>query len=144
MPVLTPEEVQEYIQDIPDKNHLLDGLEFNPTQILLSIRLAVDEFNMFPPFSNCTVENFPSKAILMNGTLYKLFAGQAALLARNTMNYSDGGLQVPVEERFQLYAALAAMYQADFATTSKSYKIALNMEAGWGGVSSDYANFPSW
>lgn len=144
MPVLTPEEVQEYIQDIPDKNYLLDGLEFNPTQVLLAIRLAVDEFNMFTPISSFTIDNFPNKAILMNGALYKLYAGQAALLARNTMGYSDGGLQIPIEERFQLYTALASMYQADFAKSSQAYKIAINMESGWGSVSSDYAYFPSW
>lgn len=144
MPVLTPEEVQVYIQDIPEKNHLLDGLEFNPTQVILAINLAVSEFNMVSPLSSFTVDNFPSKAILLNGALYKLFAGQAALLARNTMNYADGGLQIPVEERFQLYTALAAMYQADFIKSAQTFKIAVNIDSGWGGVASDYAHFPSW
>ena len=144
MPVLTPEEVQVYIQDIPDQNHLLDGLEFNPTQVILAINLAVGEFNMVSPLSTFTGEDFPNKAILLNGTLYKLFAGQAALLARNTMNYSDGGLQIPIEERFQLYTALASMYQADFIKSSQAFKIATNIASGWGGVTSDYSHFPNW
>lgn len=143
-PVLTPEEVMVYIQDDPSKNHLLDGLEFNPTQVALSIELAVAEFNMVQPLSSYTLDNFPNKAILMNGTLYKLYSGQAALLARNTMNYSDGGLQIPVEERYQLYAELSLKYQRDFLTASSAFKISTNIEQGWGAVPSDYSKFPNW
>ncbi len=143
-PVLTPEEVQVYIQDQPEKNHLLDGTEFNPTQVMLSIELAISEFNMVPPYSGYNLDNFPNKAILLNGTLAKLYAGQAALLARNTMSYSDGGLQIPVEERYQMYVDLSSRYQAEFQRAAQWYKINLNMEAGWGGVASDYSNFPSW
>lgn len=143
-PVLTPEEVQVYLQDMPEKNHLLDGTEFNPTQVMLSIELAISEFNMLSPISSFDLNNFPSKAILLNGTLSKLYAGQAALLARNTMSYSDGGLQIPVEERYQMYIDLAARYASEFLRASQAYKINVNMEAGWGGVESDYSRFPAW
>lgn len=143
-PVLTPEEVQVYIQDVPDKNHLLDGTEFNPTQIALSIDLAISEFNMVQPPSSHDLTNFPNKAILMNGTLAKLYAGQAALLARNMMNYTDGGLQIPVEERYAFYVELSARYASEFLRAAQAYKISTNMEAGWGGVASDYSSFPSW
>lgn len=143
-PVLTPEEVREHISDKVENNHLLDGVEFTNTRIDLAMTLAIDRFNMVPPISSATVYTFPNKQILMYGTLALLFEGQSALLARNHMNYSDGGIQIPVEERMQLYTSLATMYAQAFDTSSRGLKIQRNIEDGWGSVSSDYANFPLW
>lgn len=143
-PVLTPETVREFIQDKVEKNRLLDGNEFEPTQIELAIEMAVDRFNMIIPLSSTNVFTFPSKTLLLYGTLANLFAGQAALLARNHFSYQDGGISIPVEERMQLYTALAEMYEAAFNTSARAIKLQQNIESGWGGVSSDYANFPVW
>lgn len=141
---LSIEDVQEYIRDRAENNLLLDGEEFTPVVISLAMDLAVSAYNAMPPYTTYTVGSFTNKDIMMSGTLWKMFAGQAALLARNTMNYSDGGIQIPVEERFQLYESLAQMYQSDFLTNTRALKTHLNLEAGWGGVGSDYGNFPIW
>ena len=142
--LLEVEEVQTIIQDIAEKNHLLDGTEFPEVMIELARSLAISEYNLIPPLSSDDINTFPSKALLMSGTLYKLFAGQAALLFRNHMSYSDGNLVIPIEERGQFYQSLAAMYQADFTNGAKQLKIHLNMESGWGMVQSDYSSFPAW
>lgn len=142
--ILEVDEVKLYIQDISSKNHLLDGEEFPDIQIELARELAINEFNLVPPLSSFDKVTFPNKALLMSGTLYKLFAGQAALLFRNHMNYTDGGITIPVEERGQLYQSLAGMYQADFTSGARSLKTYLNIESGWGEVGSDYINFPAW
>lgn len=144
MPVLTPEEVREYISDKVEHNHLLDDVEFSNTRIDMAVEMAMNEFDTMIPVSKTNIMTFPNKAVLLYGTLSYLFSGQAALLARNTMNYSDGGLQIPVEERMQLYQTLAAMYRDGFVTMAKSIKLYYNIEDGWGGISSDYANFPLW
>lgn len=143
-PVLTPEEVREHISDKVESNHLLDGEEFSNTRIDLAMTLAIDRFNMIPPISSANIYMFPSKQILLYGTLALLFEGQSALLARNTMSYSDGGITIPVEERMALYQSLAAMYGQAFQESARGLKIQRNIEDGWGGVSSDYANFPTW
>jgi hypothetical protein len=146
LPVLTPDEVRAYLSDYAENNHLLDAQEFSDMQIGLAISLAVSDWNMAPPLSADTMYTVDQrfKSVFLSGTLYKLFAGASALLARNTLEYSDGGVTVPVEERMQLYTTLAGMYQADFQNAVKSVKIHLNMESGWDCVSSDYANFPIW
>lgn len=144
MALLTVEEVRTYIQDRSENNKLLDDEEFPEPMILLAMDLALSEYNSIPPISSETVNTFKNKAILMSGTLYKLFQGQAALLFRNHMNYTDGGLNIPIEERGQFYQAMASMYQQDFITASARYKAQANIEAGWGEVRSDYANFPAW
>lgn len=145
-PVVTPDEVRSYINDYAQNNHLLDAEEFSDMLISLALDLAISEWNMVPPLSadtSLTVDQ-RFKSVFMSGTLYKLFAGAVALLARNTLEYSDGGITVPVEERMQLYQALAGMYQADFQNAAKAVKIHLNIESGWGSVSSDQAYFPTW
>lgn len=142
--MLTVMEVQEYIFDKLEYNHLLDDKEFTPTVISLAMDMAVSEFNLIPPIGNITVSSFPNKSLLLSGTLYKLFQGKCAVLARNHMSYSDGGISVPVDEHFPLYQQLAAMFQSDFQTGAKAYKTQMNYESGWGGIASDYGAFPAW
>lgn len=144
VPVLTPEEMREHIQDKLEKNHLLDDHEFSITALKLAIELAIGEFNMMVPVSSYDVITFPNKTLLMYGALAKAFLGQSALLARNTMSYTDGGLSIPIEERFALYQQLGATYQSGFETSGKAWKIQANIESGWGEVGSDYARFPIW
>lgn len=143
--ILSIDEIRLYIKDFAEDNRLLDGEEFTDIEIKLGMDLAISEYNMMPPGSSVNRVTFPNKALLMSGTLYKLFAGRAALLSRNTMNYSDGGISVPVEERAQLYTSLASMYQNDFVNGARMLKTAYNLEVlGWGGVRSDYSNMPGW
>lgn len=142
--ILSVEEVQEYLRDKVELNLLSEGEEFSPTFINIAMELAVSEFNLVPPIGSVTKETFPNKALLMSGTLYKLFAGQAALSARNTMSYTDGGLSIPIEEAYSMYRELSALFQADFVNGAKQLKIFMNIESGWGGVSSDYSRMPTW
>ena len=145
VPVLTPGEITIYIQDRPELNYLLTGQEFSPAQIDLAISLALDEFNVaIQPVTTFQLWNFPSKSILLYGTLAKLLAGQAALYARNQMDYSDGGLTIPIEERYPLYQQMAGMYQTQFQTMGSAYKVNMNMQDGYGGGFSEYGGMPLW
>ncbi len=145
VPILTPEEVQLYVRDRASNNFLLDGEEFSLPQISLAIELAVDAFNNdISPVSSFVLGTFPSKNILLQGTLWKMFAGQAALYARNQMDYSDGGVSLPVEERFPLYMQLASMYQESFLSSAKAWKVNQNLLDGFGHVGSDYGAMPIW
>jgi hypothetical protein len=142
--VLTAQEVREYTSDYADNNYLIEGEEMTDTFIELCMTFAADSFNSIPPMGNMGVQNFPSKAVLLWGTLWHAYNGKALLLARNTMEYSDGGLQIPIEERTQLYQSLAANFQQQFMEAATKLKINLNMESGWGHVSSDLAIMPIW
>lgn len=142
--VLTVLEVREYVSDYAPNNYLIDGEEFTDTFIRLCMDLAVEEFNSIAPLSYYNVASFPSKAVLLLGTLWKMYSGKAALLARNTMAYADGGLQIPIEERAELYLGLANNYGQQFKEAAGRLKVNLNMEEGWGNVRSDYSNMPLW
>jgi hypothetical protein len=143
-PVLTPEDVREHIKDKAEANHLLDGVEFDNTRIDLAMQVAMDKFNMIIPISMVNIYTFPNKTLLMYGTIASLFEGQCALLARNHMSYSDGGINIPIEERMQLYQSLAVAYGQSFDMSSRAIKLQRNIEDGWGIVDSDYARMPIW
>lgn len=140
--ILSPLEVRTYINDFEEANLLVDGEEFSDTMIQLCIDLAVEDYNSLSPLSSFSPYNFPSKGLLLLGTLAKMYSGKAANLARNTMAYSDGGLTIPIEERFELYQNLAGTYGAQFSAGAAKLKISQNMSDGWGHVSSDWAFIP--
>ena len=142
--MLTVDEVREFIADYPVNNYLIDGKEFSDTRIAFCQTLAINDFNSMSPKTNFTDSTFPSKSVLLYGTLFHMFNGQKALLARNTMNYSDGGLQIPIEERYELYNSMAAQFGQLFQDQAQKLKINLNMENGWGNVKSDESHFPLW
>ena len=142
---LTALDVREFLQDYDEQNLLLDKAEFTDTFIELCMKMAVSEFNSIPPVAIVTsLDRFPTMSLLMWGTCWMMFNGRAALAARNNLTYSDGGLQIPVEEKFELYTQLADKFGAMFQDAAQKYKISANMECGWGSVWSDERNFPLW
>lgn len=144
MAELTPDEVRAFIADSTEDNYLIDGVEFTDPRITLAMDLALDHYNNIPPLTSATKETLRSKAVLLYGTLWQLYLGQSSRAARNQMSYSDGGLTVPIEERYQFYIQLAQAYESDFKTSAKELKVSINMENGWGQIPSDYATFPIW
>ena len=142
--VLTPEEVREYLSDYPDTNLLLDKEEFSDTFIELAMDLAISDFNAMPPRGVTTINDFPSKGVLLYGTCWQMYQGRAALMARNHLTYTDGGLQIPVEEKFELYMSLASNFRALYAESARALKNHINLESGWGRVVSDEYMFPMY
>ena len=140
--ILSVMEIREFTSDYAANNLLLDREEFSDTFITLCRDLAVSSYNEIPPMSVATFSNFPSKSTLLWGTLYHMFNGKSMLYARNNMSYSDGGVQINVEEKYQLYETLAQNAQAQFQTSASRMKAYFNMESGWGGVNSDDASLP--
>jgi hypothetical protein len=142
--VLTVDEVRQFVGDYAPQKYLIDGEEFSDTDITLCMKLALDSFNAIPPMSQFNPAMFPYAAVLLYGTCWHMYLGKAALLAANTMNYSDGGLQVPIEERAELYQGLAANFNNLFITQAREMKKQMNMDSGWGHLGSDESVFPYW
>ena len=144
MALLTVQQIRDYLGDKPENNHLLDDNEFPDSAVELAMFLAVDSYNMTPPLGGATLDTL-SPSLLLFGTIWHLYNGRAvAIAARNQMSYSDGGLTVPIEERYQFYIQMAQTYEQQFKSALKDVKIARNMESGWGEVRTDYASFPIW
>jgi len=142
VPILTAAQVSLYIQDSPLNNYLLDNEEFSEDRINLAIQLAISEANAIPPRGTYTILDFPNMGLLMDGTLWKLFDGQAAFFARNSLPYSDGGITVNLEERQEAYMSLAANFRDRFLDGMRQLRIEDNIEGSWSVLQSDYSTFP--
>lgn len=141
--VITIAEIRNFITDSPNANLLIDNAnEFGDSTITLAIDLAISTFNTMPPSSGYDVVTFPSKSVLLYGSLAKLFEGAAALAARNHLSYSDGGVTLPIEEKYPMYIQLASSFNQLFLKEATNLKIQMNLENGWGEVGSDYRRFP--
>lgn len=144
MAALTNQQIRDYLGDSPENNHLLDDVEFPDSAIELAMTLAVDSYNTIPPIGGATIDTLGA-SLLLFGTLWHLYSGRAvAIAARNQMSYSDGGLTIPIEERYQFYIQMAQNWENQFKALAKDIKVAKNMEAGWNNVRTDYATFPIW
>jgi len=143
---LTPDEIRQFLADSPENNLLIDGLEFSDSRVNLAIGLAISSFNGMQPITQYTLVSFPQNYIkvLYYLTAQTLYEGQAAMAARNQMNYSDGGLQIPIEERYEMFLSLANLFGRMATDLARQIKIQMNIESGWGSVGSDYRNFPTW
>lgn len=139
---LTPNKIREYISDYPDTNLLLDKEEFSDTYIELCMDLALSEYNTMTPRTNYNLDIFPSMSLLLLGTVWQMYLGRSTMMARNQLSYTDGGLQIPVEEKYELYANIANSFGNLFRETASKLKVNLNIEGGWGEVRSDESTFP--
>lgn len=146
MATLLNSDVRTFIFDTASNNVLLDSEEFSDDFLTMCISLAVDSFNAMPPMGSLTLDAFPDagRVILLYGACWHAFTGKAASYARNSLTYSDGGVQVPIEEKYDLYMGLAGNYKAMFESYARSLKNYMNVEDGWSYVSSDQAMFPYW
>lgn len=144
MASLSIDEVREYVSDYAPNNYLIDGEEFTDTFIALCISLGIDSYNSMTPRSSFNEHNFPSKIILLLATCAQMYQAKASLLARNTMQYSDGGIQIPVEERSELYMGLSNSFRSQFREAAQPLKVQQNMESGWGEIRSDESRFVQW
>lgn len=152
--VLPPDKIRLYIKDRVDVNYLLENeVQFSDDRINNAMELALDQINIIPPITNyVSLDNLPqaTRYLLVLGTLKNLFYGEAGLAARNQFSYSDGGLTVPLEERFQYWLTLSQQMGSEFQSAVKQWKIAANMDgslngnSSWGEVRSDFSNFPHW
>lgn len=138
-------QVRAYLSDFPYMNRLLPGEESDKDKIELAIDLSVDNFNNAEWFSmGFELSNFPSLKILIFGAVIELLRMAGILYSRNRLNYSDGGIQVAINDKAPEYMQWAQAMERTYDRLVGNKRIALNAAACWGGVPSEYATVDYW
>ena len=76
--------LRRYIQDTPVANVLTGKPENRDEDLLLFIRMALDDFNITPPLlTPYTTENFPSMNLLLSGAVVQMLLSNFILQTRN-------------------------------------------------------------
>jgi hypothetical protein len=131
--------IRAFMRDYPELNRLIKGEEHSNRLISWAILDALDDFNTTPPLTSFTLRNFPSKYLLIRGSVISLLESVGLLMTRNHLTFSDGGIQVGVSDKTPLIQSWIQMFTNKYEEKKLKLKIALNIEGGWGGgVHSEY------
>lgn len=138
--MLSAADVRLYAKDDALLNKLLRGEYQSSDELVeLAMRLAVGDFNVVPPLSQYSRENFPSDTVLMYGTLHHLCNAEAERQLRNNVNFNAQGLSAGIDDKFEQYNRLALYYKQLFDSGISAMKTQQNLEQAWGGSWSPYA-----
>lgn len=132
-------QVRAFMRDYPELNRLIAGEESSNRQIVWAIFDALDDYNSTPPFSGNTLRTFPSKSLLVRGTVLSLLESIGLLQTRNQLSFSDGGLQVGVSDKTPYLQSWIQLFRNSFEEKKMRMKVAINIESAWGGgLSSEF------
>lgn len=137
--------LRKFLRDIDELNKLLEGKESTDSQLRMAIEDALDDWNSTPPrLAPAKLENHPSPRLLLRGAAIEVLCSAGIFYSRNRLNYSDGGITVAVFDRAQDYQAWATRFTNEYERKKAALKKSINIEGGWGCVSSEYAEINSW
>lgn len=132
--------VRLYLRDYAELNRLIQGVENSDRLIAWAVVDALDDYNTTPPFTSFGMINFPSKSLLLRGTVISLLESVGLLQTRNHLTFSDGGIQVGVSDKAPMIQSWISLLSNKYEEKKMRQKIAINIENGWGGgVSSEYS-----
>lgn len=133
---LTMDVIRMFLRDQPDKNPLLEDVEWDDKDINNAIDLAVSKYNVMTPITNTYAQQM-NAWMLLTGVCCILFRSEGARQLRNQIQAQDGGIApVGLDEKESLYMRWADWFCGEFEKISRAVKTQANMEGGWGGLTS--------
>lgn len=140
MPV-TLGQVTRFLRDFPKYNILLDDVQFSEEDVSDAMHFAVSQYNAMTPITNYEEDNFPNDYVLLLGICSHLMRSESFLQIRNQLTYQDGDVApIGVDDKFQAYTALSNALKEEWTAASRQMKTQINMEQGYGKLSSGYAH----
>lgn len=141
--VVTVDQVRRFMQDYPDKNILLDTVEFTQEEINQGVEVVTSAWNATTPISNISPQQWPQafRWLLLLGVAWYLIQSAAFLQLRNQATYADGDV-LPIGEfdKFPQYMTLWQTLKAQWDQAVKEVKIQQNLESAYGSLASGYRN----
>lgn len=141
--VVTVDQVRRFMQDYPNKNILLDDVEFNQDDINQGVEVVTSAYNATTPLSNISVNGWPAsfQYLLLLGCAWYLIKSATFLQLRNQTTYQDGDIApIGVDDKFPQYMQLWQTLKAEWDGLVKDAKIQLNLESAYGSLGSGYRN----
>jgi hypothetical protein len=141
--ILTIDQVRRFMRDFPNKNILLDDVEFDQDDINQGIEMVTSAYNSITPLSNITSQSWPTsfQYLLLLGVSWYLIKSCSFLQLRNQATYQDGDIApIGIDDKFALYMQLWQTLKAEWDQNVKDAKVQLNLESIYGELSSGYRN----
>lgn len=122
--------VRLYLRDLPELNRLIAGEESTDRMIAWAVLDAVDNFNGTPHFTSMSLEEilaYNQRHLMLRMTVEALLESVGLLQTRNHLNYSDGGINVGVNDKTPLIMNWLQYYKATTEQKLQRTKVALNI-----------------
>ena len=137
------ESLRAFIKDQSIKNRLLNFAQENTDDELdLYLNMSLGFLNVIPPYiGSYTFATFPIPLLLIHQATIECLISNGILNSRNDLTYNNGGITVRISDGDKYLKHLQWLTRiADRGIDSLvKLKIALNIDAGFGGVHSPYA-----
>lgn len=121
-----------YLRDHPELNRLVRGEESSDRQTAWAVLDALSNFNGTPPLSAFTLEELLMRnqhSLLLRMTVIALLESVALLQIRNHINYSNGGINVGVNDKAPMILQWLQYYRSYTEQMKLRVKVAMNIES---------------
>lgn len=134
---------KSFIKDIDTLNRLIEFKEENSSAFLdLYLNMALGFLNAIPPYIGpFNYTNFPIPNLIIHQATIECLISNSIVQARNELTYNNGGVTVKIPDGQRYLNVLQILYRATDQEINalKNIKIAINIQTGYGGVSSPYS-----
>jgi hypothetical protein len=123
--------VRLYLRDFAELNRLIAGEESSDRMIMWAVLDAMSNFNGTPHLTNISFEDLLGRNqghLLLRMTVEALIESVGLLQTRNHLNYSDGGINVGVNDKTPLLMNWLQYYRSYTEQLKQRVKVALNIE----------------
>jgi hypothetical protein len=122
--------VRLYMRDFPELNRIVAGEESSDRQIAWAVLDALSDFNGTPHFTSMTLEDLlqlNQHALLLRMTTIALIESVGLLQTRNHINYSNGGINVGVNDKTPLLMNWLQYFKSFTEQMKQRVKVAINI-----------------
>lgn len=123
--------VRAYMRDHPELNRLVRGEESNDRQIAWAVLDALSNFNGTPPLTIYSLDELflrNQQSLMLRMTIEALLESISLLQIRNHINYSNGGINVGVNDKAPLILQWLQYFRSYTEQLKLRVKVALNIE----------------
>ncbi len=141
--IVSTDQIRRFMRDYPDKNILLDDVEFSQDDVNQGVEMVTSKYNAVTPQTSQNAAGWPShlQYVLLLGVAAYLIKSGAFLQLRNQATYQDGDIApIGIDDKYPLYLQFAQALQAEWDEMVRAIKTQNNLESAYGSLSSGYRN----
>jgi hypothetical protein len=123
--------VRLYHRDFHELNRIVAGEESSDRQIAWAVYDAMADFNGTPHFTSFTLEDILQRnqhALILRMATISLIESVGLLQTRNHINYSNGGINVGVNDKTPMLMNWLQYFKAFTEQMKQRVKVAINIE----------------
>lgn len=136
--------LRRYLNDTAEQNELHLIEESSDYELFIALQDALDDINYsYQPETVYKISDFPSWGLLRDQALIHVLTMKGLHSARNTLSFNDaGGINVQDEDVYGRYINYYNVMIAKVDRKIMEFKRSKNIDNCYGGVHSEYLDYP--